>query len=206
MGISYLKNRTWANWTRDERFFCSVLFAYARQDPRAFAKHLITQSRRPLDLSPEGDWDLGYEVCFYRDYLWSSSETARQKNYPVKRTFDLCLFGEQAVIIIEAKVFEQFKAAQINDIKKDRNLIKDLLKDVSGLESLKVFTVALASSKYFLNAKSYAKPESLTMFDDAFNSVITWSEVAALYDDKLLLRADDLYKMGKKNLLEGPSL
>ncbi len=51
MGISYLKHRSWANWSRDERFFCAVLFEYARKDPGAFARYLITQARCPFDLS-----------------------------------------------------------------------------------------------------------------------------------------------------------
>ncbi len=56
--------------------------------------------------------------------------------------------------------------------------------------------VALASSKYFSNAKSYAKTESLKVFDAA----ITWSDVATHYgSDKLLFRAEALYKMERNS-------
>lgn len=53
----------------------------------------------------DGDWDLGYEVCLYRDVLWQKGGlSAVGLELPPKRTFDLCLFGERALVVIEAKV------------------------------------------------------------------------------------------------------
>ena len=76
---------------------------------------LFDLSKRPLKLSQDGDWDLGYEVCFYRDLSWPCQKTAHQDGYAAKRTFDLCLFGEKAIIIIEAKVFQRFEADKIKE-------------------------------------------------------------------------------------------
>ena len=193
MGVPYLEGRNWTNWTREERFFCAVLYGHARRDPSALAVWVIEPAN--LDLPPEGEWDLGYEVSFYRDFLWPTEETARQRKYP-KRTFDLCLFGQTSIVVIEAKVFERFAANQNSAFAKDAQLIGGL----PGLESLQVRTVALASSKYFKNAGRYARPDALKVFD----GVIKWSDLAALYgDDSLMLRADALYKMKKANLLTG---
>ncbi len=68
MGITYLKNKPWSLWTRDGRFFCAVLYYNANKDPANFASWLIGKSE--LGISDTGTWDLGYEVCLYRDFLW----------------------------------------------------------------------------------------------------------------------------------------
>ncbi|MBK6734344.1 MAG: hypothetical protein IPG61_09675 [bacterium] len=91
------------------------------------------------------------------------------------------------MIIVEAKVFERFSAKQNREFDKDARLISQL----PGLEAVQVCTVALASSRYFSNAAKYAKSDSLEVFD----GLINWS------NDKLLNRADSLYKIKKAHLL-----
>lgn len=194
MKVPYLSDRSWSNWTREERFFCAVLFGHARLDPAGFAAWTIERSH--LDLSPEGEWDLGYEVCLYRDFLWPTEKTARQQGFPAKRTFDLCLFGETAIIIIEAKVVERFSAKQNKVFVEDAARVARL----PGFKPIKVRTVALASSRYFTNADMFARPDALAVF----NGVITWSDVAGEFgNDRILHRADVLYKMKKSDLLAG---
>lgn len=191
--MPYLHDRNWANWSREERFFCAVLFEYIRRDPSAFAKWVNEHASLGLDM--EGDWEVGYEVAFYRDYLWSTEKSARESHYPAKRTFDLCLFGRQSIVIIEAKVFEHFKGDQNKEFAKDKKRITGL----PGFQSIDVRTVALASSKYFENADKYAKPETLKVFD----GVIKWSDLFEFYGDKLFSRADLLYQMKNTELLSG---
>lgn len=185
MKIPYLKNQPWSRWTRDERYFCSILYSYAGRDPAGFASWLISTSK--IDLDPVGDWDLGYEVCFYRDFLWQLGDSAKHNDLPAKRTFDLCLFGERALIVIEAKVCEAFDATQNRDFKLEKTRIRSL----PGLGNIDVRIVALASSTYFANAQVYGQPDTLKVFDGC----ISWSQIAQMYPDEQLDQADRMYKL-----------
>lgn len=181
MGISYLDGRPWSAWSREERFFCAVLYSHAAKDPRRFATCLVKCANLGVDTG--GDWDLGLEVCFYRDYLWRKGKaTARKSGLPAKRTFDLCLFGERDIIIIEAKVCEPFDPRQNAVFAQDREIINEKL----GLSSLGVHVVALASSRYF-----GGRVKSSTL--EAFAGRIEWRQLAAEYGDPLLERADSMY-------------
>lgn len=142
MEIPYLLNQPWAHWTRDERFFCAVLFEHARRDP-GFARWLVESSK--LEIDSAGDWDLGYEVCLYRDFLWHRGESAasHEPPLPAKRAFDLCLFGQKSIVVIEAKVCEPFGSTQNEDFAKDRERIHSL----PGFENVNVQIVALASAR-----------------------------------------------------------
>ena len=125
MPISYLMNKPWTSWSREERLFCAVLYEHGRRDAAAFAHWLIDAAG--LDLSPAGEWDLGYEVCLYRDFLWQKDgPSAANSALPFKRTFDLCLFGERAVVVIEAKVCQRFDSAQNADFERDSERIRTL--------------------------------------------------------------------------------
>ena len=185
MGIKYLRNRPWSDWTRDERFFCSILYNRACRDAAGFASWLIQEA--DLQLSDDGKWDLGYEVCFYRDFLWQTNSTATAFGVPDQRTFDLCLFGEQSIIIIEAKVYEAFGSAQNSDFGLDKKRIASL----PGLEGLEVRVVALASSQYFANQATYGRDDTLSVFD----GFVTWSKIAERYPNKLLEQANRTYKI-----------
>lgn len=182
MGVSYLNDRPWSIWTREERFFCAVLYSHAIKDPSRFAGCLIELAR--LGANPGGEWDLGLEVCFYRDYLWRKGlTTAKKSDLPAKRTFDLCLFGERDIIIIEAKVCEPFDTRQNEVFREDRDNINRKL----GLKNLGVHVVALASSRYFAGK---VNPGTLAEFAGR----IEWRQLAANYgDDHLLNRADSMY-------------
>jgi hypothetical protein len=191
MSVSYLKNQPWCRWSREERLFCAVLFEHARRDPTDFAKWLIAEAS--LQVESSDAWDVGFEVCFYRDYLWQRNRSARAEGFPFKRTFDLCLFSERSIIIVEAKVCEPFDAEQNRDLAKDKELIQRLV----DLDRLQVRTVALASSRYFANAKEYGWPDTLTAFDGK----LTWEQVARKYPDDLLAQADIMYKSEPGQLL-----
>lgn len=193
MGISYLRGQAWSTWTREERYFCAVLFGHARRDPASFASWLIETAG--LGIEPAGEWDLGYEVCFYRDYLWQLDASAKELNLPAKRTFDLCLFGERDIVVIEAKVCEAFGGAQNDDFAQDKARIKS----IEGLEDVSVHVVALAPTQYFANAARFGRAGTLTMFDGH----ITWLQLAELYSDGLLRQADGMYKPRPNELLRG---
>lgn len=189
--IPYLRGLPWSNWTREERYFCSVLHSIASREPAGFANWLIDSAA--LCAEKGGDWDLGYEVCFYRDYLWQLKRQARNLGLSQKRTFDLCLFGNRDLIVIEAKVFQPFDAKQNKKFEQDRRLIRSL----PGLENLTVHLVALASSKYFANAERYGRPETLEVFDGR----VSWAQLAETYQHPLLHQADCVYKVQPGEML-----
>lgn len=192
MGINYLMNRPWSSWTRDERFFCSVLHACAFPDPAGFAAWVVKTAG--LEIDCHGDWELGYEVCFYRDFLWHMrGPTARQAGLPAKRTFDLCLFGDRDIVIIEAKVCETFSGDQNKEFSQDKAHIKS----IPELSDIRVHLVALASAQYFANAAKYGRSETLEMFDGR----IHWSDAAQKYGNRLLDQASRMYGMAPGEML-----
>jgi hypothetical protein len=191
MPISYLRNHPWSHWSREERLFCAVLFQHARRDAEDFAHWLISETA--LAIPSGGAWDLGFEVCFYRDYLWQLHRSARTERVSPKRTFDLCLFGEESIIIIESKVSEPFDTGQNRYLGDDKDAIPRLI----GLASLQVKTVALASSRYFSNAEKYGRPETLAVFDGK----LTWLQVAQKYPDPILEQPEVMYKPERGQLL-----
>lgn len=185
MSISYLKYHPWSDWTRDERFFCSVLYNHAIKDKSKFAKWVCMTAN--LNLPIEGPWDVGYEVSFYRDYLWQQRKRAADPNVSNQRAFDLCLFSDHALVIIEAKVFEPFKSKQNDEFAKDKKRITEL----PGLEHVQVRLVSLASSIYYKNQTERGSATTLSMFDGR----LTWAQAAEFYKDPLLDQADRTYKM-----------
>lgn len=185
MGIPYLMNQPWTSWTRDERFFCSVLYSHARHDAAGFANRLIDTAS--LTLPPQSSWELGFEVCFYRDYMWHmGGKTAARAGLPRKRTYDLCLFGDKTLVIIEAKVCDRFSTAQNAEFMDDKRHLKDML----GSQCPDVRIVALASARYLKSARHSTI--------DWFDGCLSWDHVADWFDEPLLRQAASMYLMKPK--------
>jgi len=181
MGFSYLNGKCWWEVTRDERYFCAHLFRLAEQRGVSdFIAFLNQYSKAGLDLST--NWELGYEVCFYRD-LWklqSESDTNLGALYSAKRTFDLCLFSERTIVVIEAKAHQNFEPLQLMSFRLDEAEIKKATKVDS------VVLIGLASS--------VAPLESHTQICFG-NRCVTWKQLAEHYgNDKVLARADTIYE------------
>lgn len=149
----------------------------------AFVKWLIEIAK--LDLDPGGTWDSGFEVCFYRDYLWRLGKSAREYNLSPKRTFDFCLFGETDIVIIEAKCCGRFNEQQNQSLWQDKMDIPKL----PGLERIQPRMVALASTTYFHNVEKHGRSDALSIFDGR----ITWQNLATQYDEPLFGKANSLY-------------
>lgn len=194
-GFSYLKDKdgnkqNWREVTRDERFFCAHLYERIRGNERDFIKwlnkHSIQDGKPPLKLDARWEWEIGYEVCFYRDYdknIRTIKGTCAY--YSPKRTFDLCLFSEKTIVIIEAKVHGGFEAEQVKDIIKDLNEMPTILGN-----DTKVYAIALASSQYFDNHNQPGRRISL----DCFSSKVNWLDMYCLYEDPIFIRAECVYK------------
>ena len=110
MGLTYLNGNSWAQVSREERFFCAQLFNLIQSDDiKGFIQYL--NSNHSLSLDECANWEIAYEVCFYRD-LWQHRRRSGTLFSP-KRTFDLCLFSDSAIIVIEAKAHQEFDANQL---------------------------------------------------------------------------------------------
>lgn len=177
MGLRYLDGKSWAEVTRDERYFCQRLFRHIEAHPvRAFIEYLNRQCKMSLD--PEANWEPGYEACFYRD-LWHFRGKQGELFSP-KRTFDLCLFSDDVIVIIEAKAQQGFEPEQLSSFETDVEQV-ELETGVTDVP-----LVGLASSQYSPSDAVRA------VFGDRY---LTWAELAAHYgDDPELLRADAIYE------------
>lgn len=176
MGLSYLNGKSWAEVTRDERFFCQHLFSLIKRDgPAKFLAYVNRQAGVSLPLDAE--WEPAYEVCFYRDLRHLRGRT--DPLFSPKRTFDLCLFSEHAVLIVEAKAQQGFDADQMTSFAADRD-------EVRKLTGVTTYVVGLASS---------ACPVTVGCEEVFDGPLLTWRGLASLYDeDALLLRADAVYE------------
>ena len=176
MGFSYLDGKCWQEITREERFFCQHLYQLILSDtPAQFVKYIEKQCK--INVECDDFFEVGYEVCFYRD-LWQARGKAGELFSP-KRTFDLCIFGEKSIIIIEAKAAENFDASQ------NRSFLLDVAQ-VRTLTNVKnVLLIGLCSSKCNVDKDS----------ENTFTGkILRWKNIASHYENDIILqRADDLY-------------
>ena len=99
--------------------------------------------------------------------------------YSPKRTFDLCLFSEEEIVILEAKAQQPFESRQVEHFCTDRAEVKK----ITGVKT--VWLAGLASSKY--------KPTD-GVEKKLDGPMMKWRDLAEIYeDDKILARADELY-------------
>jgi hypothetical protein len=209
MTINYLPD-SWANITRDERYFCAELFQIIKANKAPFSELL---KEKGIIKTADIKYEIGFEVCFYRDYVFHQGYTTEGRKehhikkilvtpdgttsfkFKPKRTFDLCLFLKDEIIIIEAKSQQGFDNNQLSDFNEDRILLNDLLENKA-----KITIIALVSGDY--------TPKQSTL--DYFDKVITWKEVYQEYMSKannsiinksnyqFLKRANSVFKLKAK--------
>lgn len=193
MGFTYFcidgENKNWSDLTREERFFCAHLYFLIKDDPKKFIKILNDQLK--THYNDQDEWEAAYEVCFYRDYHKrlnmpiKAENGSKEDSYSQKRTFDLCMFSEKKILIIEAKAQQLFKTDQIENFKDDVNKMKNLLKREVDL-------IAIASSTYFSNYEKFKRSNVLACFE---NRHISWAYLSSKYkNDEILAKADKVYK------------
>ena len=185
MGFSYLDGKKWAEITREERFFCQHLFNLLKKDS---GLRLLTHINKEAGTSfrLDIDWEPAFEVCLYRDL----NHFRRNWNhgYSKKRTFDLCMFSEEAIIILEAKAQQPFEISQINAFGKDRAYVKE----ITGVKS--VWLGGLASSLY--------EPTECVI-ENLDGPLLKWKTLAELYEnDEVLARADELHNPDELRMYE----
>lgn len=183
MGFSYLQGKSWLEITREERLYCAFLYWDIKGREKDFVSWL--DDNHGLQLDSDAEWEVGYEVCFYRDLLKSRGKSVNPTQYSSKRTFDLCLFSEEAMVIIEAKVQQMFKESQMRAFQKDRD---DIPKIVG--KQIDTNIIALASSHYYENYDKFGQNDMLKKF----NACISWAEIYDSYSQRdIYKQADDIY-------------
>ena len=226
MSISYLKdksgeNKSWNDISREERLFCSHLYhaIHSLPNKRTFITKLnslkspIKRFTNNLNLSKEANWEVGFEVCFFRDLLYFHNIPIRKlksngkKLFSEKRTFDLCLFSDKELVIIEAKAHEGLTSKQCNVIKNDQKKIIELYKVLEGLRvktshPKQIKLVILASSDYFdspsFNSKKGVGKKFINNNKDNsyLSALISWKQVSESIfpGDPIFKNADEIYK------------
>jgi len=179
--ISYFQNKTWNEGiSRTESLFCAELFFLLKEKDNL--SRFITNFKLK-----HGNYDVGYEVSFYRDILKIKEFAGKIKGkYSLHRTFDLTLFSENDIYIIEAKAHDGFNNEQLNHFKKDKNDVQKMLEEIEEINSktkVNIHLLGLISSNF--------KPKQETR--DKFEKIITWKEVYELYGNEIFKRADDIY-------------
>ena len=178
MGFSYLNGKYWAEVTREERFFCQHLFGLLVCDEENRILSCVKDHDDSREPPRADEWEPAFEACFYRD-IWYLREREGEL-YSPKRTFDLCLFSEESILIIEAKAQQAFDVEQLESFKMDR----DQVRKATGVQDVRVY--GLTSSQY--------KPSDAVL--DAFDGpLLTWRSLSEVYGgDEVLLRADEVYE------------
>ena len=180
MGFAYFDGMRWNEITREERFFCQRLYQRIDEEsPERFVAYL--RDAHGLEIDGGGEWEAGYEVCFYRDLWHLKGRPGRP--YSPKRTFDLCLFGQRSILIIEAKAAVEFTREQTDVFHED-------LRQVAlhtGIADVRL--LGLCSSRCPIDDGTRA----------LFNGpIFYWKDLAAHYGgDEILQRADDVYEPGQ---------
>lgn len=180
MGLRFIDGHKWSEVTREERFFCQHLYHLIEQEGPASFVHFLNATRS-LDLPESANWEAAYEACFYRD-LWHY-RGCKGRVFSQKRTFDLCLLSDQAIVLIEAKAQQDFDLGQLNHLKQDRKQVRK----ATGIP--RVVLLGLASSHC-----------SSTSASGTFDApVLTWEELARRWSgDPVLSRANEIYEPGKQ--------
>lgn len=188
MGFTYLGGENWLDVTREERLFYSYLYWDIKDKEKDFM--LWLNENTGLELRADDEWEVGYEVFFYRDLQNLKGVTVRPTKYSPKRTFDLCLFSEDTIVIIEAKAQQGFDKSQVNVFQSDR---KDI-PEITGNNIKEVKVIALVSSYYRDNYRKYGRHDILSK--PYFDALITWKQMGDLYinNRRIYLRANKVYE------------
>lgn len=191
-GWEYLGHKRWSDITREERVFC--LHLYNRLQERKYLEAFfgaMAKGGNPLPFATDGDWEVGYEVCLFRDLKHAFGDLPSGfvdvETIPWKRTFDLCLFAADTIVLVEAKAQQGFTSdmAQLGAFEAD----KDLVRRLDGVKA--VYLVAVASA------------DALKRMGEASSAIdlqVSWIDLAHLMGedgpDPILKRADEIFETG----------
>jgi hypothetical protein len=196
MGFDYFNGKSWIEISREERLFCCHLYNLLKQknNMSAFIEYLnnkgdLLNSDNWEPMNPNADeWEVGYEVCFYRDFRKNVLNAGiKETEYYQKRTFDLCLFSGKRIVVIEAKAEKGFNSSQVKTFMDDKKDIPRLIKEKIPKLEVVVNIIGLISSKYnYIN--------SPIKFRDYFDKMITWNGIYHdLFKDEIFKSANNAF-------------
>jgi len=194
MNLPYLGNVDWSSLTREERYFCAELFHAIRGREAEFVAWLGgLDGMKAVKLDAGLSWEVGYEVCFYRDLLKSIGKPIRPTEFSDKRTFDLCLFSPRDVVIIEAKAQQGFEPDQNAEFERDKRDVPAVVAAAGGDPTgVRVTVLGLAASRYFENVEKYGKDKRVP---EVFDGWFSWKEVDdGFQQHPAFSRAEAVYK------------
>ena len=181
--LRWLDGKAWRDVSREERYFCAELFQVVRSDVGRFIQFLNKEKDYGLD--SDANWQAAYEVCFYRDWNKHMRSKRVLTRALQKRTFDLTLFSDKAIVLFEAKAQGSFGTEQLKYLCEDQKRVKKWV----GVEVL--HTAGIKSSEY--------EPRDATVAKFSLRPLINWCELAAWYDEdnhvrEAFRRADQIYR------------
>jgi hypothetical protein len=191
-GWSYLGGRRWADISREERFFCAHLYALAHESPERLVRAIneANADKAVIGWQPlleTVDWEVGFEVCLFRDLRHHKLLQRNIENASLKRTFDLCLFSANRIILIEAKAQQGFESdgEQLSGFKADLENARAALVDVAAaLPDLRLDLLLIASSPAV---------KKLHAMLPGIHYSLTWAALYDTYKDEVLVRAEGIY-------------
>ena len=229
MGLHYLKGKNWIDVTREERLFCSHLYhkINTQQKAKEFIKWINKMESPVKDfkneslLNPEQNWEVSFESCFYRDLLKLYGHGVKEKmeelkkieeiadsvNNLIKRTFDLVIFSDDTIVIIEAKAAGKLELKQFKEFEIDENLIKGVFKFLN-IKPPKIVFYILATNTFY-SSKSFTAPNGVGKMNLVekqkigkckINGLISWKQLldSEMFSDTIFSRAEDSYMYNVK--------
>ena len=185
-GLSWLRgHRGWWQVSREERYFCAELYRVLHGNEAKFVKFLNRKYKQRLN--EQANWELAYEVCFYRD--WKKRYPVPDSKLSMKRTFDLVFFSDAQIVLFEAKAQQSYSTSQLKNLEADRNMIGECIgcqsQDVGTPE---ILTAGIKSGRY--------APRAGTL--GYFDLCLDWSDLAewCTWDShatRVFKRADCVY-------------
>lgn len=167
-GLSWLGSHTgWWQVSREERYFCAELYRVVWGKEAKFVRFL--NEKYGERLRENSNWELGYEVCFYRDWRKFTDSRDLDSELSMKRTFDLVLFSDAQVVVFEAKAHQHYDTEQLKDLKKDKENVAKCIKQ-RVVNPPEVLTAGIKSGRY------KSKQVTLDRFD--LRPLIDWRELA----------------------------
>lgn len=178
MSFEYLQQKRWKDISRDERRFCADLVFQLEYNntQRNFIDWIIKQNK--LNIAEYDNFEIDFEVCFYRDFIFDH-ELKHKANFSgksaikglLKRTFDICIFLPNDIIIIEAKAAKGMTSSQMIEFKYDKLAIEACIQYFK-LPKTNVYIIGLISSEY--------KTDTIKKLNEQFNyfdGIINWQEI-----------------------------
>ena len=202
---------SWLDISREERLFCAHLYEFLRKkgncgkfiDSLDVASKDVTSGEVEVsqDTLRKDNYEVGYEVCFYRDlaHAHGKSDLISRESGLKTRAFDLCLFGQKHMVIVEAKAHSSFNSEQLEWLGCEKKKIKRLFEELGvASQDVEIVVVCLASSILFCGEHPKQK-EHTQKVKDHCDFLTTWKSLSQINNNdpefsRVMKRADCCYK------------